>query len=43
MAYLHDILEVELKDKFAKSRPIISRFLGRLTIQVATLRDRCKA
>ncbi|XP_069999531.1 uncharacterized protein [Penaeus vannamei] len=43
VAYLHDILEVELKDKFAKSRPIISRFLGRLTIQVATLRDRCKA
>ncbi|XP_066942089.1 uncharacterized protein [Macrobrachium rosenbergii] len=40
VAYMHDILEIELKDKFAKSRPIISRFLGRLTIQVATLKDR---
>ncbi|KAK7070357.1 hypothetical protein SK128_005789 [Halocaridina rubra] len=43
VAYLHDILEIELKDKFAKSRPIISRFLGRLTIQVATLKERVKS
>ncbi|KAK8742046.1 hypothetical protein OTU49_002076, partial [Cherax quadricarinatus] len=43
VAYLHDVLEVELKDKFAKSRPIISRFLGRLTIQVATLKERVKS
>lgn len=42
IGYLHDVLEIELKDKFAKSRPIISRFLGRLTIEVATLKDRLK-
>ncbi|KAK8377549.1 hypothetical protein O3P69_013884 [Scylla paramamosain] len=43
IGYLHDVLEIELKDKFAKSRPIISRFLGRLTIEVATLRERLKS
>ncbi|XP_050724591.1 E3 ubiquitin-protein ligase HECW2-like isoform X3 [Eriocheir sinensis] len=43
IGYLHDILEIELKDKFAKSRPIISRFLGRLTIEVATLKERLKS
>ena len=32
-----DVLEIELKDKFAKSRPIISRFLGRLAIPVQRL------
>ena len=42
IGYFHDVLEIELKDKFAKSRPIISRFLGRLTIEVATLRERLK-
>ncbi|KAG0729100.1 E3 ubiquitin-protein ligase HECW1 [Chionoecetes opilio] len=43
IGYLHDVLEIELKDKFAKSRPIISRFLGRLTLEVATLRERLKS
>lgn len=40
VAYPSDVVEIELKDKFAKSRPIMSRFLGRLTIQVASLRDK---
>ncbi|KAK4328466.1 hypothetical protein Pmani_001142 [Petrolisthes manimaculis] len=40
VAYPNDVVEIELKDKFAKSRPIMSRFLGRLTIQVASLRDK---
>ncbi|KAA0722614.1 E3 ubiquitin-protein ligase HECW2 [Triplophysa tibetana] len=35
-----DILEIEVKDKFAKSRPIIKRFLGQLTIPVQRLLER---
>lgn len=41
IAYPTDILEFEVKDKFAKSRPIISRFLGRLSVQVSQLLDQC--
>ncbi|MEE6490455.1 hypothetical protein FKM82_015884 [Ascaphus truei] len=40
VALLTDVLEVEIKDKFAKSRPIIKRFLGRLTIPVQRLLER---
>ncbi|XP_077131504.1 E3 ubiquitin-protein ligase HECW2 isoform X5 [Ranitomeya variabilis] len=40
VALLTDVLEVELKDKFAKSRPIIKRFLGKLTIPVQRLLER---
>ena len=29
-----DIIEFEIKDKFAKSRPTISRFLGKATLPV---------
>lgn len=32
-----DVLEIEVKDKFAKSRPIIKRFLGQLIIPVQRL------
>ncbi|XP_033639342.1 E3 ubiquitin-protein ligase HECW2-like isoform X3 [Asterias rubens] len=32
-----DVLELELKDKFVRSRPIISRFLGRLAIPIQRL------
>lgn len=35
-----DVLEFEVKDKFAKSRPTISRFLGKLTVPVQRLIDR---
>lgn len=35
-----DVLEIEVKDKFAKSRPIIKRFLGQLTIPVQRLLER---
>ncbi|CAH1790470.1 unnamed protein product, partial [Owenia fusiformis] len=35
-----DVLEFEVKDKFAKSRPTISRFLGKLTVPVQRLVDR---
>ncbi|XP_076349149.1 E3 ubiquitin-protein ligase HECW2-like isoform X1 [Tachypleus tridentatus] len=34
-----DNLEFEVKDKFSKSRPIISRFLGKLSIQVSFLKE----
>jgi hypothetical protein len=30
-------LELEVKDKFARSRPIISRFLGKRKILLASL------
>lgn len=32
-----DVLEIEVKDKFAKSRPIIKRFLGQLAVPVQRL------
>ena len=35
-----DVIEFEVKDKFAKSRPTISRFLGKLTIPVQRLIDK---
>ncbi|KAG1652376.1 E3 ubiquitin-protein ligase HECW2 [Nymphon striatum] len=41
--YPTDVLEGEVKDKFAKSRPIISRFLGKLCIPVRKLLDKSKA
>ncbi len=34
-----DVIEFEVKDKFAKSRPTISRFLGKLTVPVQRLID----
>ncbi|XP_041834256.1 E3 ubiquitin-protein ligase HECW2 isoform X2 [Melanotaenia boesemani] len=37
VALMSDILEIEVKDKFAKSRPIIKRFLGQLIIPVQRL------
>uniref|UniRef100_A0A674B1D3 HECT-type E3 ubiquitin transferase n=1 Tax=Salmo trutta TaxID=8032 RepID=A0A674B1D3_SALTR len=37
VALMTDILNIEVKDKFAKSRPIIKRFLGQLTIPVQRL------
>ncbi|XP_062866985.1 E3 ubiquitin-protein ligase HECW2 isoform X2 [Trichomycterus rosablanca] len=40
VALLTDVLEIEVKDKFAKSRPIIKRFLGQLTIPVQRLLER---
>ncbi|XP_072307220.1 E3 ubiquitin-protein ligase HECW1-like isoform X1 [Eucyclogobius newberryi] len=35
-----DVLEIEVKDKFAKSRPIIKRFLGKLAIPVQRLLEK---
>ncbi|KAM8905586.1 E3 ubiquitin-protein ligase HECW2-like isoform 2-T2 [Spinachia spinachia] len=37
VALMTDVLEVEVKDKFAKSRPIIKRFLGQLISPVQRL------
>ncbi|CAL8289403.1 unnamed protein product [Lota lota] len=37
VALMSDVLEIEVKDKFSKSRPIIKRFLGQLTIPVQRL------
>uniref|UniRef100_A0A2C9JWF4 HECT-type E3 ubiquitin transferase n=1 Tax=Biomphalaria glabrata TaxID=6526 RepID=A0A2C9JWF4_BIOGL len=34
---LTDLLEIEVKHKFSKSRPTMSRFLGRVTIPVQTI------
>ncbi|KAH9520087.1 E3 ubiquitin-protein ligase HW2 [Bulinus truncatus] len=38
--FLADLLEVEVKHKFSKSRPTMSRFLGRITIPVQTIMDK---
>ncbi|XP_026770252.3 E3 ubiquitin-protein ligase HECW1 isoform X3 [Pangasianodon hypophthalmus] len=35
-----DVLEIEVKDKFAKSRPIIRRFLGKLSVPVQRLLEK---
>ncbi|XP_023700352.2 E3 ubiquitin-protein ligase HECW2 isoform X3 [Paramormyrops kingsleyae] len=40
VALVTDVLEIEVKDKFAKSRPIIKRFLGQLTIPIQRLLER---
>ena len=37
MGFSSDVLEIEVKDRFAKSRPSISRFLGKRKIQLSTL------
>ncbi len=37
MGFSTDVLEVEVKDRFAKSRPSISRFLGKRKIQLSSL------
>ncbi|XP_064456152.1 E3 ubiquitin-protein ligase HECW2-like [Ornithodoros turicata] len=34
IAYPSDMLEFEVKDKFARSRPLVSRFLGRLGVHI---------
>nr|XP_040023093.1 E3 ubiquitin-protein ligase HECW1 isoform X3 [Gasterosteus aculeatus aculeatus] len=35
-----DVLEIDVKDKFAKSRPIIKRFLGKLSVPVQRLLEK---
>uniref|UniRef100_I3J7B1 HECT-type E3 ubiquitin transferase n=1 Tax=Oreochromis niloticus TaxID=8128 RepID=I3J7B1_ORENI len=40
VALITDVLEIEVKDKFAKSRPIIKRFLGQLIIPIQRLLER---
>ncbi|KAA0715784.1 E3 ubiquitin-protein ligase HECW2 [Triplophysa tibetana] len=40
VALMTDVLVIEVKDKFAKSRPIIKRFLGQLNIPVQMLLER---
>lgn len=35
-----DVLEIEVKDKFAKSRPIMKRFLGKLSMPVQRLLEK---
>ncbi|XP_028847053.1 E3 ubiquitin-protein ligase HECW2 [Denticeps clupeoides] len=40
VAFMTDILLIEVKDKFAKSRPIIKRFLGQLHVPVQRLLER---
>ncbi|CAL1525973.1 unnamed protein product [Lymnaea stagnalis] len=41
--FLSDLLEIEVKHKFSKSRPTMSRFLGRITIPLQTIMDRISA
>ncbi|XP_022519147.1 E3 ubiquitin-protein ligase HECW2 isoform X2 [Astyanax mexicanus] len=40
VALMTDVLVIEVKDKFAKSRPIIKRFLGQLNIPIQRLMER---
>ncbi|XP_012678837.1 E3 ubiquitin-protein ligase HECW2 [Clupea harengus] len=40
VALMTDVFEIEVKDKFSKSRPIIKRFLGQLTLPVQRLLER---
>ena len=35
-----DVVEFEVKDKFAKSRPTLSRFLGKASIAVQRILDK---
>lgn len=35
-----DIVEFEIKDKFAKSRPTLSRFLGKASVAVQRILDK---
>ncbi|XP_077461798.1 E3 ubiquitin-protein ligase HECW2 [Stigmatopora argus] len=37
VALMSDVMEIEVKDKFAKSRPIFKRFLGQLIVPVQRL------
>ncbi|XP_070210809.1 E3 ubiquitin-protein ligase HECW2-like isoform X3 [Littorina saxatilis] len=39
-AYLSDLIELEVKDKFSKSRPTMSRFLGKVIIAVQRIVDK---
>ncbi|RUS75276.1 hypothetical protein EGW08_016968 [Elysia chlorotica] len=39
---LTDLLEIEVKHKFSKSRPTVSRFLGRCTLPVQTITERIR-
>ncbi|XP_005106125.1 E3 ubiquitin-protein ligase HECW2 [Aplysia californica] len=41
--FTSDLLEIEVKHKFSKSRPSMSRFLGRTTLPVQTIVDRISA
>ncbi|XP_051564116.1 E3 ubiquitin-protein ligase HECW2-like isoform X2 [Myxocyprinus asiaticus] len=40
VALMTDVLVIEVKDKFAKSRPIIKRFLGQLNIPVQMILEK---
>jgi len=35
-----DVVEFEIKDKFAKSRPSLSRFLGKASVSVQRILDK---
>ena len=37
VGFTSDVLEIEVKDRFARSRPSISRFLGKRKIQLSSL------
>ncbi|KAL8567848.1 hypothetical protein ACOMHN_058970 [Nucella lapillus] len=39
-AYITDLVELEIKDKFSKSRPTMSRFLGKVVIAVQRIMDK---
>jgi len=41
IGYPSDLIEFEVKDRFAKSRPIISRFLGRVSVSIGHLLKHC--
>lgn len=43
IAYPSDVLEFEIKDKFSRPRPLMSRFLGKLRVSIQELVAQCGA
>lgn len=41
IAYPSDMLEFEIKDKFSRPRPLMSRFLGKLRVSIQELVSQC--
>ncbi|XP_059473109.1 E3 ubiquitin-protein ligase HECW2 isoform X2 [Neocloeon triangulifer] len=37
-----DMLDIEIKDKFSKSRPLVNRYLGRVSVPVRTIQERAQ-
>ncbi|CAB3364744.1 Hypothetical predicted protein [Cloeon dipterum] len=37
-----DMLDIEIKDKFSKSRPLVNRYLGRVSVPVRSIQERAQ-